>query len=91
MQTFLTSPKFDKKYIYKNPTQLYHKFCNAWAYQKMIELLNPKPQKEQLLEQANTMWAEIKKNKKIIQMKLKILLTVFLQLQFHYQDMGFKF
>ncbi|GES87572.1 hypothetical protein GLOIN_2v1766467 [Rhizophagus clarus] len=62
MQTFLTSPKFEKKYLYKNPTLLYHEFCNAWAYQKMIELSNPNPQKQQLLEEANTIWKEVKKN-----------------------------
>ncbi|GBB88287.1 hypothetical protein RclHR1_14850002 [Rhizophagus clarus] len=28
----------------------------------MIELLNPNPQKQQLLEEANTIWKEVKKN-----------------------------
>jgi hypothetical protein len=62
MQTFLTSPKFEKKYLYKNLTLLYHEFCNAWAYQKMIELSNPNQPKQQLLEEANTMWNKVKKN-----------------------------
>ena len=74
MQTFLTSPKFEKKYLYKNPTLLYHEFCNAWAYQKMIKLLNVNLPKQQLLEQANTMWAGVKKNNVN---KIKILLHVF--------------
>ena len=60
MQTFLTSPKFDKTYLYKNPTHLYHEFCNAWAYHKIVELSNPNPPKQQLMEQANTMWTEVK-------------------------------
>ncbi|CAB4425497.1 unnamed protein product [Rhizophagus irregularis] len=62
MQTFLTSPKFEKKYLYKSPTLLYHEFCNAWAYQKMVKLSNPNLPKQQLLEEANTKWTEIKKN-----------------------------
>ncbi|PKB98648.1 hypothetical protein RhiirA5_431037, partial [Rhizophagus irregularis] len=60
MQTFLISPKFEKKYLYKSPTLLYHEFYNAWAYQKMVKLSNPNLPKQQLLEKQIQKTAQIR-------------------------------
>ncbi|GET01626.1 uncharacterized protein LOC109428822 [Rhizophagus clarus] len=35
MQTFLTTPKYNKFHIYKTPTSQYQRFCNAFGYHCM--------------------------------------------------------
>ncbi|CAB4382621.1 unnamed protein product [Rhizophagus irregularis] len=35
MQAFLTTPKYNKFYIYKTPTTPYQRFCNAFGYHRM--------------------------------------------------------
>ncbi|CAG8632443.1 34373_t:CDS:2, partial [Racocetra persica] len=35
MQTFLSAPKFNKKYVYSNPENTYQHFVNAYAFYKM--------------------------------------------------------
>ncbi|GBB92221.1 hypothetical protein RclHR1_19880001 [Rhizophagus clarus] len=41
MQVFLTTPKYNKIYIYKTPTSQYQKFYNAFEYYRMVNTGNP--------------------------------------------------
>jgi hypothetical protein len=61
MQTFLSSPKFDKKYIYKNPTNMFEKFTNAFVYYKIVSTGTPDANKKALCEESNKEWRLIKK------------------------------
>ncbi|PKK60958.1 hypothetical protein RhiirC2_856549, partial [Rhizophagus irregularis] len=38
MQAFLTTPKYNKFYIYKTPTTPYQRFCNAFGYHRMEDI-----------------------------------------------------
>ncbi|CAB4383122.1 unnamed protein product [Rhizophagus irregularis] len=41
MQAFLTTPKYNKFYIYKTPTSQYQRFCNAFGYHSIVNIRNP--------------------------------------------------
>src|SRR5205823_9227662 len=45
MQAFLTTPKYNKFYIYKTPTNQHQRFCNAFGYSRMVNTGNPAYQK----------------------------------------------
>ncbi|CAG8755134.1 2483_t:CDS:1, partial [Racocetra fulgida] len=53
MQTFLSTPKFDKQYIYKDPQNTFHKFTNAFTYYKMALLGSPSLDKKVICEECN--------------------------------------
>ncbi|PKK56728.1 hypothetical protein RhiirC2_799397 [Rhizophagus irregularis] len=40
MQAFLTTPKYNKFYIYKTPTSQYQRFCNAFGYHSIEDIEN---------------------------------------------------
>jgi hypothetical protein len=60
MQTFLSTPKFDKQYVYKNPQNIFHNFTNAFSYYKMVSTGSPHPDKKTLCEESNNKWRLIK-------------------------------
>jgi len=69
MQKFLATPKYNKNYIYKNPTTLHQKFTNAFTYYYMIKIGNPICKKSDVCTEAVKEWNNIKKNpKKKLQM-----------------------
>ena len=62
MQKFLTTPKYNKNYIYINPTTLHQQFTNAYAYHCMVKTGNPTYKKSDLCVESTKIWKEIKKN-----------------------------
>jgi hypothetical protein len=60
MQAFLTTPKYNKFYIYKTPTSQYQKFCNAFGYHRMVNTRNPTYPKVSLCTECNNAWKEIR-------------------------------
>ncbi|RIB17090.1 hypothetical protein C2G38_2188237 [Gigaspora rosea] len=52
MQPFLKTPTFDKKYIFKNSSNLYKNFCNAYAYYIAISMRNLAPKKQDIFTNA---------------------------------------
>ena len=60
MQAFLTTPKYNKIYIYKTPTSQYQRFCNAFGYHHMVNTKNPAYLKVSLCTECNNVWKEIR-------------------------------
>jgi hypothetical protein len=60
MQAFLTTPKYNKFYIYKTPTSQYQRFCNAFGYYCMVNTRNPTYPKVSLCTECNNVWKEIR-------------------------------
>jgi len=60
MQTFLSIPKFNKQYVYKNPRNTYQKFVNAFAFYKMASIGSSCPDKEKICQESNEEWSLIK-------------------------------
>src|SRR5437764_740911 len=80
MQTFLKTLKYDKKYIFKNPSNLYETFCNAYIYYIMVSTRNPFPKTRNVFLQAQEEWKTIKNlNKKNIEQKINDYLQTPLQ------------
>ncbi|CAG8733996.1 8562_t:CDS:2, partial [Rhizophagus irregularis] len=48
MQAFLTTPKYNKFYIYKTPTSQYQRFCNTFGYHSIVNIRNPTYPKEDI-------------------------------------------
>ena len=42
MQAFLTTPIYNKFYIYKIPTNQHQRFCNAFGYYRMVNMYTQK-------------------------------------------------
>ncbi|CAG8531190.1 7793_t:CDS:2 [Dentiscutata erythropus] len=61
MQSFLSTPNFNKTFFYKEPQTLYKQFCNAFAYYKQVSLCNLNPNRQQLIKDCNFAWKQIKK------------------------------
>jgi len=61
MQMFLSTPKFNKQYVYKNPKNTYQEFVNAFAFYKMTSTGSPRPDKETICQESNEEWSLIKK------------------------------
>ncbi|CAG8768645.1 24832_t:CDS:2, partial [Gigaspora rosea] len=47
------------------PQTLYHKFYNAYAYNKQVALCSPNPNRQQLMQECNLTWNQIKHENKI--------------------------
>ena len=60
MQAFLTTPKYNKFYIYKTPTNQHQRFCNAFGYQRMVDAKNPVYPKVSLCTECTDAWKEIR-------------------------------
>ena len=61
MQAFLTTPKYNKFYIYKTPTNQHQRFCNAFGYSRMVNTGNPAYQKLSLCTECTEAWKEIRR------------------------------
>jgi len=61
MQAFLTTPKYNKFYIYKTPTNQHQRFCNAFGYSHMVNTGNPAYQKLSLCTECTEAWKEIRR------------------------------
>ncbi|UZO28112.1 uncharacterized protein OCT59_021655 [Rhizophagus irregularis] len=59
-QTFLFSPKFNKKLIYKSPTNRYQKFTNAYVYSIMVKTGNSNPNRADICNEATQEWNKVK-------------------------------
>ncbi|PKC07250.1 hypothetical protein RhiirA5_500808 [Rhizophagus irregularis] len=71
MQAFLTTPKYNKFYIYKTPTTPYQRFCNAFGYHRMVNTRNPAYPKISLCIECNNAWKEFRhKSKEDIESKI---------------------
>ncbi|CAB4489434.1 unnamed protein product [Rhizophagus irregularis] len=64
MQVFLTTPKYNKFYIYKTPTTPYQRFCNAFGYHRMVNTRNPAYPKISLCIECNNAWKEFRHKSK---------------------------
>lgn len=72
MQTFLTTPKYNKFYIYKTPTSQYQRFCNAFGYHCMVNTRNPAYPRVSLCTEYTNAWKEIRhKSKEEIESKIR--------------------
>src|SRR5260363_362973 len=81
MQKFLKTPTFDKKYIFKNPSNLYENFCNAYAYYMAVSMRNPSPKKQDIFTKAQEEWKVVKNlDKTIIENQINNYLQTPLQL-----------
>lgn len=60
-QTFLFSPKFNKKPIYSSPTNKYQEFSNAYVYSIMVKTGNGTPNRADVCREAAQEWNKIKK------------------------------
>ncbi|GBC47991.2 uncharacterized protein LOC106141435 [Rhizophagus irregularis DAOM 181602=DAOM 197198] len=58
--TFLTTPKYNKFYIYKTPTNQHQRFCNAFGYYQMVNARNPAYPKISLCTECTNAWKEIR-------------------------------
>ncbi|CAG8841380.1 33042_t:CDS:2, partial [Gigaspora margarita] len=77
MQSFLRLSNFDKHFFYKPLSDLYQEFANAYTYYKQVTLCNPTPNKQKLLNKAQTAWKEIKnENEAVIYKKIQSYLTM---------------
>ena len=59
-QTFLFSPKFNKKPIYNSPTNKYQEFSNAYVYSMMVKTGNGTPNRANVCNEASQEWKKIK-------------------------------
>ena len=59
-QTFLFSPKFNKKLIYKSPANKYQEFSNACVYSIMVKTGNGTPNRADVCREATKEWIKIK-------------------------------
>ncbi|PKB97763.1 hypothetical protein RhiirA5_432532 [Rhizophagus irregularis] len=76
MQTFLTTPKYNKFYIYKTPINQHQKFCNAFGYYFMVNAKNPVYPKLSLCTECTNAWKEIRhKSQEEIENKIQEYLT----------------
>src|SRR5581483_11365670 len=64
-QVFLFSPKFNKKLIYKSPTNRYQEFSNAYVYSTMVKTGNGTPNHADVCHEAAQEWNKIKKKNTI--------------------------
>jgi hypothetical protein len=72
MQAFLTTPKYNKFYIYKTPTNQHQKFCNAFGYYRMVNIGNPVYPKISLCTECTDAWKKIRhKSREEIESKIK--------------------
>ncbi|RIB24911.1 hypothetical protein C2G38_2167286 [Gigaspora rosea] len=79
---FFSTPNFNKKYIYKDPQNIFYKFTNAFAYYKMASLGSPTLDKKALYEECNKEWKVVKKHpKKEIENKISRYLNTLVQLR----------
>ncbi|CAG8805213.1 6126_t:CDS:2, partial [Cetraspora pellucida] len=68
---FLGTPKFNKKLIFKNPSNLYENFCNAYAYYLAISIGTPSSKKQDIFIKAQEGWKTIRNlNEETIQNKI---------------------
>ena len=63
-QTFLFSPKFNKKPIYNSPSNKYQEFTNAYVYSIMVKTGNGTPNRNDVCREATKEWNEIKSKSK---------------------------
>ncbi|CAB4401573.1 unnamed protein product [Rhizophagus irregularis] len=76
MQTFLTTPKYNKFYIYKTPINQHQRFCNAFGYYFMVNAKNPVYPKLSLCTECTNAWKEIRhKSQEEIKNKIQEYLT----------------
>ena len=59
MQSFITTLKYNKFYIYKTPINQYQRFCNAFSYQRIVNAKNPVYPKISLYTECTNVWKEI--------------------------------
>src|SRR6266542_2647183 len=59
-QTFLISPKFNKKLIYNSSANKYQEFSNAYIYSFMIKTENSIPNCANICHEATKEWNKIK-------------------------------
>ncbi|PKY59354.1 hypothetical protein RhiirA4_482022 [Rhizophagus irregularis] len=59
-QTFLFSPKFNKKPIYKSPANKYQEFSNAYVYSNMVKTGNGTPNCADVCREATKEWNQVK-------------------------------
>ncbi len=59
-QTFLFSPKFNKKPIYNSPTNKYQEFSNAYIYSLMVRIGNDILNYANVCHEASQEWNKIK-------------------------------
>src|SRR5439155_14403847 len=82
MQAFLTTPKYNKFYIYKTPTNQHQKFCNAFRYSHMVNTGNLAYQKPSLCTECTEAWKEIRhKSQQEIESKIKEYLAIPIPIQ----------
>ncbi|PKY55209.1 hypothetical protein RhiirA4_474525 [Rhizophagus irregularis] len=82
MQTFLTTPKYNKFYIYKTPTSQYQRFCNAFGYYRMVNTKNPMYPKVGLCIECSNAWKEIRhKSQEEIKNKIREYLATKITIQ----------
>ena len=60
MQIFLSTPDFSKSFLYKNPGNIYQRYCNVYAYTYLVHSGIPQ-NKENLVKECNLAWKETKK------------------------------
>src|SRR6266540_3984516 len=63
-QTFLFSPKFNKKLIYNLLSNKYQEFTNAYVYSIMVKIGNGTPNQNNICHEATKEWNEIKSKSK---------------------------
>src|SRR6266516_3975211 len=88
MQSFLTSPNFNKNFFYKKPIDLYQEFSNAYAYYKQATHSNTSPNRQELLREARAAWKQIKsQDKAIIREQIKTYFTTLPHIIRSYQSL----
>ena len=63
-QTFLFSPKFNKKPIYNSPSNKYQEFTNTYVYSIIVKTGNGIPNRNDVCREATKEWNEIKSKSK---------------------------
>ncbi|CAI2186389.1 9849_t:CDS:2, partial [Funneliformis geosporum] len=63
-QTFLFSPKFNKKLIYNSPSNKYQEFTNAYVYSIMFKTGNDTPNRNNVCRETTKEWNKIKNKSK---------------------------
>ena len=82
MQTFLSAPKFNNKYIYPNPVNTYQQFVNTYAFNKMATTGTPSPNRNVLCKEVTKEWLLMrKKEKNEIDTRIKEYLNTQVQLR----------
>ncbi|CAG8463442.1 3857_t:CDS:2, partial [Scutellospora calospora] len=72
MQTFLSAPKLDKKYVYSDPDNTYQHFVNAYVFYKIASTRTPDPRVSTITEPGNPIRNNAVAQKKSFEMIKKL-------------------